>query len=408
MSTTAPPSSVAEFKITAPDQENDVPGLIDLLSKTFAVSAGYWQGERICRNGYLLNSNYDWETSRIGKLGGEIITHFGIWRLLVRVGRARIRVAGIGSVATHDKYRKSGLLRKTAKVALDALSESDYDISLLFGIPNLYERFGYRRAWTCLNATIETRRILTETKIGRVERCRSGARADLAALYNRENASLTGTAVRPVFPFGNPLVECEVYLWKRHQQVAGFVFVGGTGNTLEVRSWAGEPEVILTVVKRLAVVRGISSIQFEWIHYQSRLSRFLRRQDCEFKRDYRSSGGPMVRIVSLQRFATRLRPELEDRLKKSYLSSWRGDVLLESGDEAVTLRIDHAKIEIAAAVSAPNSISGGEAVAQLLFGTDDPSETVEEGRLQLRGHAKVLVPVLFPDEHPALSFWDRF
>jgi hypothetical protein len=116
----------------------------------------------------------------------------------------------------------------------------------------------------------------------------------------------------------------------------------------------------------------------------------------------------MVRIVSLQRFATRLRPELEDRLKKSYLSSWRGDVLLESGDEAVTLRIDHAKIEIAAAVSAPNSISGGEAVAQLLFGTDDPSETVEEGRLQLRGHAKVLVPVLFPNEHPALSFWDRF
>ncbi len=108
MSTTAPPSSVAEFKITAPDRENDVPGLIDLLSKTFAVSAGYWQGERICRNGYLLNSNYDWKTSRIGKLGGEIITHFGIWRLLVRVGRARIRVAGIGSVATHDNYRKSG------------------------------------------------------------------------------------------------------------------------------------------------------------------------------------------------------------------------------------------------------------------------------------------------------------
>jgi hypothetical protein len=88
MSTTAPSASVAGFKITAPDRKNDVPGLIDLICKTFPVSAGYWQGERICRNGYLLNSNYDWNASRIGKLGGEIITHFGIWKFQVRVGRA--------------------------------------------------------------------------------------------------------------------------------------------------------------------------------------------------------------------------------------------------------------------------------------------------------------------------------
>ena len=40
--------------------------------------------------------------------------------------------------------------------------------------------------------------------------------------------------------------------------------------------------------------------------------------------------------------------------------------------------------------------------------SDNPSETVDEGGIQLRGQAKVLVPVLFPNEHPALSFWDRF
>lgn len=38
----------------------------------------------------------------------------------------------------------------------------------------------------------------------------------------------------------------------------------------------------------------------------------------------------MVRMISLERCVTRLRPELEDRLKKSYLSAWRGDVLLKS------------------------------------------------------------------------------
>jgi hypothetical protein len=317
-------------------------------------------------------------------------------------------VAGIGSVVTHGNYRKKGLLRQTAHFALDALRESDYDISLLIGIPNFYEQFGYRRAWTWLNATMETQRIRTEAMTGRLERCRSGARAEMAALYNRENANLTGTAVRPVFPLGNPLVESDVYLWRRDQRVAGFVSVGGSGNTLDVRSWAGDPEVILRVVKRLAVARGVRSIQFEWIHYQSRLSRFLRRQDCDFKSDYRSSGGPMIRMVSLQRFVIRLRPELEDRLRRSCLSTWRGGLLLEDRQEAVTLRINQGKIQIAPAAPSPNSISGGEAMAQLMFGTDEPHEVIDAGRIRLRGEAKILVPILFPNQHPALSFWDRF
>jgi predicted acetyltransferase len=408
ISMTAPRGSAAKLQISAPDPENDGPKLIDLLSKTFAVTAGYWQGERICRDGYLLNSNYDWIASRVGKLDGEIVTHFGVWRLQVRVGRARILTAGIGSVATDGHHRKRGFLRQTANATLDALRGSDYDVSLLFGIPNLYERFGYRRAWTFLNATIETHQISTKAIPRKLERCRSAARADLAALYNRENAKLTGTAVRPVFPLGNPLVESDAYLWKQHQQVTGFVFVGATENTLEVRSWAGDPEVILAVVRRLARTRGLATIQFRWIHYQSKLSQFLRRQNCDFKSEYRSSGGPMIRTISLQRFASRLLPELEHRLKESHLSGWCGDLLVDDSQESVTLRIKHGKIELLPGARSENSISGGEAIVQLLFGTDDPKETIDSGNIRLRGQAKLLVPVLFPNEYPALSFWDRF
>jgi len=49
---TAPRGSAGELQIFAPDPENDGPKLIDLLCKTFPVSARYWQGERICRDGY--------------------------------------------------------------------------------------------------------------------------------------------------------------------------------------------------------------------------------------------------------------------------------------------------------------------------------------------------------------------
>jgi hypothetical protein len=91
-----PSSAADELKISAPDCQSDASELIDLLSKTYSFGLGYWNGERASRNGYLLKSNYDWKASRIGKLGSAIVTHFGIWRLQVRVGRARVWVAGIG------------------------------------------------------------------------------------------------------------------------------------------------------------------------------------------------------------------------------------------------------------------------------------------------------------------------
>ena len=116
----------------------------------------------------------------------------------------------------------------------------------------------------------------------------------------------------------------------------------------------------------------------------------------------------MIRAVSLQRFVRRLLPELEHRLKESPLSDWCGDLLVDDSQEAVTLRIKPEKIELLPGARSENSISGGEAIVQLLFGTDHPEETIDLNDIRLRGQAKFLVPVLFPNEYPALSFWDRF
>ena len=397
-----------ELQISAPDKKTEVPELVDLLCKTYSAGSGYWNAEKGCRNGYLLKSNYDWNASRIGKRDGLIITHFGIWKFQIRVGLARLCVAGVGAVATHDRYRKMGLMRATATAALEGLRESEYDISLLFGIPNFYEQFGYRRAWTQLVATIETNQISENPMPGKLDRSRLAGRVDLITLYNKENATLTGTAVRPTFPLGNPFAECDAYLWKRGQAVKGFVFVSSSKSSLDVKAWAGDPDEILTVVKRLAVKRCVTVVQFQSIHYQSQLARFLRRKDCTFKSEFRASGGPMIRTISLPRSVKRLKPELEDRLRKSHLADWCGDLLLDNSREAVTLRIDRGKIQVAKAERSLDSISGNEAIAQLLLGTDEPNEIIEAGGIKLRGEARALAAILFPNEYPALSAWDRF
>jgi hypothetical protein len=99
---TAGKTPPGELHITAPNETQDLSNLIDLLCKTYSAGPGYWTGERKCRDGYILRSNYDWNASRVGKLGDLMVTHFGVWKFQIRVGRARLCVAGVGAVATHE------------------------------------------------------------------------------------------------------------------------------------------------------------------------------------------------------------------------------------------------------------------------------------------------------------------
>ena len=55
-----------------------------------------------------------------------------------------------------------------------------------------------------------------------------------------------------------------------------------------------------------------------------------------------------------------------------------------------------------------HAIRGGEEIAQLLIGADEPEETVEAGHIRLTGDARDLAGVLFPNEYPFISWWDSF
>ncbi len=76
-------------------------------------------------------------------LGGKEVSHLYVHDLEVRIGGSIVRVGGIGGVWTHEEYRRRGFARKVLEDALDYMREEGYDLSLLFGIPDFYHRFGY-------------------------------------------------------------------------------------------------------------------------------------------------------------------------------------------------------------------------------------------------------------------------
>lgn len=396
-----------DMQIIAPNRREHFNELTDLTAKCFSYS-GYWYWIGRCPK-YFDDRIYDWTASRIGILDGKIVTHYGVWDHQVRIGCARVRMAGVGAVATHGNYRKRGLLLKTAAASMAGFAAAGYDMTCLFGIPNFYHKLGYVQGWAAQNWTVKIADLPTAETPVVLRKFQPMHRDDLADLYNRHHAELTGTAVRPTF--FKCRNEWEGYLWRGAKgAVAGYVIVGDVQDKLQHIDSAGEPAMVLDVLRRIAFRKRHKLVEMVWLHHDSPLAQALRRIDCKVEAQYQKSGGAMVRTVNLHATLGKIAEELGRRLGRSHLATWCGELLIADPRERVTLAIDNGQIAIVeGSVSrAANSIRGNDEIARLLIGSASPAEIADGAAIKTTGAGRELLEALFPEQHPNLNRWDFY
>lgn len=402
-------ATIDQLQLRAADPHADREQIYDLTAKVFGAPR-YWDWMNACRRSYIEGSHYDWPASTVGFVGEEMVTHWGIWGYRMRIGSAKVRVAGVGAVATHGDYRKQGLMDRTARAGVQRSAEAGYDLSLLYGIGGFYHRFGFVRAWGGDRYTRMTKWLSDDGPAVKLEEFDVAHRDDLARLYNRQNARLTGTAIRPTYTRPSRWHDWKGRLWKNADDApAGYVVVEVKGHTLHVADLAGEPTQVLTALKTLAREHACDQIDCEALHHDHPLARHLRRTGCTYRTDFFRSGGPMIRTLSLAGTLGKLTGEFQRRLKGSVQADWTGKLVIADPRETVALNIGDGKVQL---VDQPgrsrHGVRGGEQIAQLLIGTDDPLEIADAAGLKLTGDAKALLPVLFPAQHPMLAEWDHF
>ena len=108
-------NTAPQLQVVTPDPEVHLPEMFEMCAKVFSQNLGYFRCYRWCNDAYIGNSHYDWNTATIGLLDGKIVTHFGIWGYVMRIGSARVRTTGVGLVATHVDYRKRGFMGETVR-----------------------------------------------------------------------------------------------------------------------------------------------------------------------------------------------------------------------------------------------------------------------------------------------------
>lgn len=397
------------LQIVPPDPKKHLPEMFEMCSQVFSQGMGYYGCYNWCNDAYIMNSNYDWKSSCIGIMDGKIVTHFGIWDYDMRIGSARVRTGGVGLVATHGNYRKRGLMAVTTRASLDLMTRNGYDVSFLFGISGFYHQFRYVAGWNNVDYTIEIHHMPKDKPQHRVHSFAPRHRDDLAQLYNRENATRTGTAVRPTYLRPQWPDKWQGFLWKDADKVVGYVVVSRGNDTLEVLDCVGDDKETLAILGMLLQRFHLKNLHFGGLHYDNPLRKRITRQSYSWSRTtYLNNGGPMICTLNLKSTLTKMAGELSRRLKRSYLADWRGSLLIADDREKVSLAIDRSRVKVAPPAKTSHRITGGPYIAQFLLGTHDPSETIEIGNIKLAGDAPRLVEVLFPNKHPSLAPWDHY
>src|SRR5213083_2629485 len=64
----------------------------------------------------------------------------------IRIGRAAVRMDGIGGVNTREGCRRRGYSRRVLEATVERMRQGDAALSMLYGIPHFYPKFGYATA----------------------------------------------------------------------------------------------------------------------------------------------------------------------------------------------------------------------------------------------------------------------
>jgi predicted N-acetyltransferase YhbS len=386
--------------LRSPSPSEHMETLAEIFAKTFT---DYWPRRAYVLDGYIKESNYDWEASRIGIVDDEVATHFGVWDFTMRVGISRLRIAGIGAVATLETHRKKGLMAETAADCVAGLADAGYDASLLFGIPNFYHRFGYEVCFGNRSFVLETRD-LKPAEASVETTLFEGDVTELADLYNRENETVTGTYVRPTYRRNRKPRNFRVRTFD-----GGYLITSRNGNRLQVADCAGRPELVVEAARSFAVQELCTEIEFALFPPRSVAGEYLQRLSHRVEASREASGGAMLLIVDLANTFEKLAAELSRRFARSAIAGYSGTIAVSTGEDEVRLVVDGGRVSVGAK-SGPTSgtILARSGLARLIIGDGDPGRTAMQEGIELTGDARYLLPILFPDQEPSTILWDRF
>ncbi len=361
--------------------------------------------------------------------GDEELSQTLVVPMTLRIGRAEVRMDGIGGVATPEQHRNRGYSRRVLEAAVDYMRAGDAALSTLYGIPHYYPKFGFATIgpeYTLWLRSLDTRTALPE---GITER--EGCPADLPmlqGLYRAGTARAYGAVVRDddwwVWEQLETALKArasEVRVVQRGGRVVGYAWRGSDFWWMQHLQRDTEPglkiaeafaadhvaaDAVLAMCRRWARSLGQERCALA-MPPESRVVRAAMFQDASLTIRHHDEAEFMGRVTGLTVLLQSLVPELEARWPACRTTSPGFALTIVCGSECATVIGSETGIRVEPA-------GGGDMVVHLDPGTmarlamgGFPPETVLE-RAAVPASARPVLEGLFPQVVPYIYPADRF
>lgn len=358
---------------------------------------------------------YRREHTRIAVYNGEVAAALRLTTDTIGVGEARLKTGGLGWVTTAGHHRHKGFSRELIRDSLQYMARHGYHMSMLFGIPNFYQRFGfvttladYATVLTLREASVVEKppyraRQSKPGDIRAIQKIHSANDADVACSLVRSAAHITNRW--NVFGGSRALTDergkvLAYFLPQAGEELLRVTEMGVT-NRLSC-------DALLHACARMARQEQVARIQFEAPPSHPFIAYLLQFKSTHEMRLKRNEGG-MMAFVNLPEALEMLLPEWESVLEQAALRDAHVEVTLLVDRKPYLLRAHHGALDVTPGASGKNKVSlSGAEFMHLVTGYRYCEEILAARRRSLTADARALMHTLFPKRTPYVWAMDRF
>ncbi|HOJ34143.1 MAG TPA: GNAT family N-acetyltransferase [Candidatus Hydrogenedentes bacterium] len=357
--------------------------------------------------------NFRREHTRILTVNGEIASALRLTTDAILMGESRLKMGGLGWVSTLEKYRGKGFCSALVRDTMDYMRSNNYHVSMLFGIPEFYERFGYCTCLVDYLVEMDTAEALTfDSPFSLRLACAHDIPA-ISKIHNATNAAIPCSILRTTAHFKNRwdrwrdwycLADC-------HGKVEGYFIAHKHGTVLEVDDVGiAEPifcAAVVGAVARIASEQGAAAIQF-YVPPQHVLARYLLQFRSRHEMRIERNAGGMLTFVNVLETFENLIPEWESLLTNSVFRDAKCEFTFCVRDEVYRIRVNHGAIDVSAFPGKNKITISSHDLMHLITGYRYAEDILTFAGANVAPEIHNIIMTLFPKRAPYVWRFDRF
>ncbi len=412
----------SEYVVRGVQSEGELRAANDLMAK--AQLPNYWDSL-----GWLESAGPVWagvkrEHTRIALADAELVGALRLLPLTLRIGRARLRAVGVGWVSTPPAQRNRGVCRALMNDALDYTRDSGAAFSLLYGIPNLYHRFGYATMLPEYSVVVETGS--AQKDFAPIPRVRPVTKDDIPALmriHEKHEAGASCSIVRTAAHYRSQFISaapktpywCD---WASAQalldglgKITAYFMPQAAATEIHVKELGvtdrASCDALLHAAKATAREAGLGQVRFHVPPYHP-FARYLEEFDSIHQVRHFANREGMMALTDLEACLNAMLPEWKEQMQRNGLLGLQGECTLVVSNAAYRIISDASGLRIEKGMGKNRIALDEQEFVRLISGYTHAEDVLTQKVRSLKGDARRFALALFPKRTPFIWPIDHF